>query len=338
MMKKYFTFKLTALTLVSLFFSLPLFAQTTYHQLIDSAMQAYQHKAYQQAGDYFAKAVQRNGGVDLQQNRYNAACSWALANQPTKAFDELNRILSGSGMIKGWDDPTEFHNMMIKDTDFNGLKNDKRWAKLIETSTKRKNLFETKLDKNLVLELAAIKKDDQGLRLQLDKIRKDKGLNSAEEKELWKQINTLDSINLAKVSTLIDQKGWLSPEQVGFVGNQTLFLVIQHANLTVQQKYLPIMRTAVKKGNALAKDLALLEDRVAMREGKNQIYGSQAGIDKETKSYYLYPVIDPDNLDARRATVGLEPIANYLKNFNLSWDLATYKKELPTLEAKVKKK
>ncbi len=313
-------------------------AQTTYHRLIDSAMQAYQNKAYAQAGAYFAQAAQLNGGLALQQNRYNAACSWALAKQKDKAFAELNRILSGKGILKGWDDPAEFHEMLIKDTDFDGLKKDKRWAKLVEVSNQRKKSFEAQLDKNLVAELAKIKKDDQDLRLQLNTIRKDKGLNSAEEKELWKQINSNDSVNVVKISNLIDQKGWLSPAQVGFLGNQTLFLVIQHASLTVQQKYLPMMRLAVQKGNALAKDLALLEDRVAMRVGKSQIYGSQVGIDKDSKSYYLFPVVDPDHLDDRRAKVGLEPISNYLKGFNLNWDLATYKKELPALEAKVKKK
>lgn len=314
-----------------------LFAQK-YHQLVDSAMNFYTAKQYAKAGAYFAKATQLNGNRELQSNRYNAACSWALANQPNLAFKELNDILTGKGMIRSWDDPIEFHEMLIKDTDFNSLKSDKRWAQVVALSLKRKTLFERKIDKALAVELAGIRNDDQALRLKLDTLRKEKGANSLDEKELWKKINTCDSVNLAKILMLIDQKGWLAPEQVGFLGNQTIFLVIQHANLKVQQKYLPIMRLAVKQGKALAKDLALLEDRVAMREGKSQLYGSQTTIDKETKAFFLYPVIDPDHLDDRRATVGLEPIANYLKNFNISWNLAAYKKDLPMLEAKVKKK
>lgn len=336
---KYLMLKFSGLTFIGLLLlTNSLVAQTKYQQSIDSAMNFYNAKQYAKAGAYFAKATKINGNVDLQNNRYNAACSWALANQPDLAFKELNHILSGKGMIRGWDDPTEFHNMLIKDSDFTNIKKDKRWEKIIAESTKRKTLFETKVDQKLANELAIIRKEDQGLRLKLDTIRKEKGPNSDEEKALWKKINSSDSINLAKITKLIDQKGWLSPEQVGYLGNQTIFLVIQHAGLVVQQKYLPMMRQAVQKGSALPRDLALLEDRVAMREGRNQIYGSQTGIDKETKTYYLYPVIDPDHLDDRRATVGLEPIANYLKNFNLPWDLATYKKGLPALEAKVKKR
>jgi hypothetical protein len=336
---KHLLLKFSGLTFIGvLLLTNSLMAQTKYQQSIDSAMHFYDTKQYAKAGAYFAKAAQINGDRDTQNNRYNAACSWSLANQPDLAFKELDNILLGKGMIKGWNDPTDFHNMLLKDADFTNLKKDKRWEKIVEASAKRKTLFETNLDQKLAAELALIRKEDQGLRLRLDTIRKEKGVSSDEEKELWKKINHSDSINLAKIVTLLDQKGWLAPEQVGYMGSQTIFLVIQHAGLAVQQKYLPMMRVAVKKGSALPNDLALLEDRVAMREGKSQIYGSQITADKETKKYYLYPVIDPDHLDDRRATVGLEPIANYLKNFNLTWDLEAYKKELPALEAKAKKK
>ena len=53
------------------------------------------------------------------------------------------------------------------------------------------------------------------------------------------------------------------------------------------------MREAVKKGNAKANSLALLEDRVALRRGGKQIYGSQVTRDSETNEYYVLPLIDP---------------------------------------------
>ncbi len=48
------------------------------------------------------------------------------------------------------------------------------------------------------------------------------------------------------------------------------------------------MREAVKKGNANSSSLALLEDRVALRKGEKQIYGSQIGRDQETESTMFY--------------------------------------------------
>jgi hypothetical protein len=147
-----------------------------------------------------------------------------------------------------------------------------------------------------------------------------------------------DSLNLISIVSILDKHGWLGPEIIGEQGNSTLFLVIQHANITTQQKYLPMMREAVKKGNARPSSLALLEDRVLLRTGKNQIYGSQIGIDSNTNLNYVLPLDDPDNVDKRRAEVGLQPLADYISLWNLTWDVEAYKKELPALIEKENRK
>ncbi len=79
----------------------------------------------------------------------------------------------------------------------------------------------------------------------------------------WKIINEKDSINLIKIKKILDERGWLGADIIGNQGNSTLFLVIQHSDIETQEKYLPMMREAVKKGNANSSSLALLEDRVA---------------------------------------------------------------------------
>lgn len=124
---------------------------------------------------------------------------------------------------------------------------------------------------------------------------------------------------------------------IGNQGNLTLFLVIQHADLETQEEYLPMMREAVKNGNASSRNLALLEDRVALGKGEKQIYGSQVNRDQETGEYYVLPLIDPDNVDKRRADVGLGPIQDYISFWGMTWDVEDYKKKLPEIEAKQKK-
>jgi hypothetical protein len=125
---------------------------------------------------------------------------------------------------------------------------------------------------------------------------------------------------------------------VGRQGNTTLFLVIQHSDQATQEKYLPMMREAVKNGKAQGSDLALLEDRVALGQGKRQIYGSQIGRDPETQIYYVSPLEDPNNVDKRRAEVGLGPLAEYVNYWQMKWDVEQYKKDLPKLEEKMKPK
>jgi hypothetical protein len=311
------------------------FAQTTYFQLIDSAESKYHQKDYPKAGNLYAQAFQKNNNFASQTDRYNAACSWSLANQPDLSFKQLNNIIKDKGIIQGWNDPVDFYKMLISDKDFDNLKKDKRWNNIIEKSSEKKQKFESKINGRLATHLDLIRNSDQNLRLQLDTIRKLKGLNSVEEKELWERINKADSTNLSEIEFVINKYGWPSPKQVGYKANQTIFLVIQHANIAAQKEYLPIMRKAVKEKKALPKDLALLEDRVAMRDGKKQIYGSQIGIDKESKTYYLYPVIDVDNIDTRRAEVGLGSIASYLKGFNLNWNIKAYKNSLPMIEKRI---
>jgi hypothetical protein len=56
-----------------------------------------------------------------------------------------------------------------------------------------------------------------------------------------------------------------------------------------------------------------------MREGKKQIYGSQLTRNNMTGKYELWPVEDEENLDKRRASVGLEPIAKYLERIGVTY-------------------
>jgi hypothetical protein len=45
------------------------------------------------------------------------------------------------------------------------------------------------------------------------------------------------------------------------------------------------------------------------------------------------PIVDVDHVDERRAQVGLQPMAEYLKNWNMSWNVEQYKKNLPASPA-----
>jgi len=124
---------------------------------------------------------------------------------------------------------------------------------------------------------------------------------------------------------------------IGNQGNSTLFLVIQHSDLETQLKYLPMMREAVKLGNTRASSLALLEDRVALGQGKRQIYGSQIGKDQETGEYYVLPLIEPEKINERRKQVGLGTIEEYIKNWDMTWDIDKHKERTKKIESEKKK-
>lgn len=193
---------------------------------------------------------------------------------------------------------------------------------------------ESTRNKELAAILDTIYQEDQKYRVELEAIEKKYGSESKEVQDMWKIIMAKDSINLFKVDKMLGEYGWLGADAVGEPGNLTLFLVVQHAYHKTQLKYLPVMREAVKKGNAKAMHLALLEDRVAIGEGQKQIYGSQLEMDYKTKQYVVSSMIDPDHVDKRRAEVGLEPIAEYLKIWDLTWDVEKFKKRMEEYDAK----
>lgn len=128
-----------------------------------------------------------------------------------------------------------------------------------------------------------------------------------------------DSLNLVRVLAIIDSAGWLGPDEVGGTGSQALFLVLQHADAEpdVQAEYLPVMRDAVAQGKARASDLAMLEDRVAVNHGREQIYGSQV-MWKDGKGSFR-PIADEEHVNERRAAVGLEPLEDYAERFGFHW-------------------
>jgi hypothetical protein len=80
------------------------------------------------------------------------------------------------------------------------------------------------------------------------------------------------------------------------------------------------MKEAVKKGNAKPQDLALLEDRVLTKQGKEQVYGSQVSVDSTGKKSF-FPIKDEANVNKRRAAVGLGPLEDYAKFFGLEYVL-----------------
>jgi hypothetical protein len=179
-----------------------------------------------------------------------------------------------------------------------------------------------RLNQELRRELLAMQEEDQKYRGQISGVEKTKLAPEEKEKRisaLWEKQREIDERNIKRLAEIIDKYGWPGRSLVGKDGSVTAFLVVQHADLEYQKKYFPLLKEAVAKGEADADDAALLEDRILMREGKKQIYGSQLHFNEATKKLELWPIEDEEGVDARRASVGLEPIAEYLKRFGLEY-------------------
>ena len=129
-------------------------------------------------------------------------------------------------------------------------------------------------------------------------------------------------INERKIRAMLDKNGWPDKAIIGERGNRTICNVIQHSDNDIRLKYLPMMKEAVLAKQLSPQLLVRAEDRIATERGDPQIYGGQMKYYPETKSFNVWPVYDPVNVDKRRAEIGLIPIAEHLKNrFDFEWDL-----------------
>lgn len=277
------------------------------------ALSFYESKKYLQSALSYDSLFKLSKGQGLKSDKYNAACSWALAGDIEKAFFYLNETV----IVEKWENLSH----MLSDPDLKSLHHDKRWQQLIDIVKLNKEKAEANLNKPLVALLDTIYNEDQIDRRNIDTIQKQFGWPSKQMDSLWKKINYQDSINLIRVKNIIDTYGWLGPDEVGRQGATTIFLVIQHADSLTQVTYVPKMREAVVKGKAQPQNLALLEDRILTMQGKKQIYGSQVRKNEKTGKNEFFPIQDEANVNKRRASIGLQPLEEYAKFFGIEYVL-----------------
>ena len=150
---------------------------------------------------------------------------------------------------------------------------------------------------------------------------------TAEEK---KEQLSLDSQNLKIVTSYLDKYGWPIPFDIGLIGQRAIGITIQHSPLAVQEKYYPYLVEAYKKDSFLYETLALLEDRINMRNHKFQYYGTQMVIFKGKQ--VLYPAFNIDSLEIYRKQLGFKiTMKDYFKMLNTDWNVSEYKLILPQL-------
>ena len=240
---------------------------------------------------------------------YNAACTAALANEKATAIRFLSKAIDSGWTSLKW---------MIQDGDLASLHEEQGWKEQVERLTKIREEMEKDWNKPLMEELAEIGEKDQRYRRQMRPISDKYGWNSPQMDSLWTLQLPLDSLNTIRILEIIEEFGYPGKSMVGDQAS-TAFLVIQHADIEIQEKYLPILTAAAEKDELRYSSLALLIDRVRMRQNKPQLYGSQLQRNEETGGWEFYYIEDEKNVNKRRTEVGLGPLEDYAKRFGLDY-------------------
>ncbi|WP_431157833.1 DUF6624 domain-containing protein [Winogradskyella poriferorum] len=196
-----------------------------------------------------------------------------------------------------------------------------------ETNNSKTETISKPLQENLIAVLDTIWKAEQLPIRSRDSLMKIYGADHQLVKEQQAIYKKNHILNERKIKQILDTYGWPSKEHAGEDGNWTICNVIQHSDNSVRIDYLPMMRQAVKDKKLEPRFLVRAEDRIATERGDLQIYGGQMKYYPETKSFNLWPVFEPENIDKRRTEIGLDSIAIFLKNrFDFEWDLEEQKR------------
>lgn len=124
-----------------------------------------------------------------------------------------------------------------------------------------------------------------------------------------------DFQNLVIISNFIDQCGIPTLNQVNDVQMAGIWAVLQHSNSKYVLKYMPQLEAAANNGDIKWGTIAMMKDRVLMEQGKPQVFGTQI------LNGQLYKLKDPEYVNKRRKAIGMDPIEDYLKRWELSFDI-----------------
>ena len=123
-------------------------------------------------------------------------------------------------------------------------------------------------------------------------------------------ILAVDGEHLGRLKEIVSQYGWPGRSLVGADGAEAAWLLVQHAPSPFMKHCLPLLEDAVEAGESEARHYAYLYDRVQVKDGNLQRYGTQY---KFTQEGVLErePLADPESVDERRVSLGLPTMEEY---------------------------
>jgi hypothetical protein len=150
---------------------------------------------------------------------------------------------------------------------------------------------------------------DQGSRMTIGMLYQDKQMGKPVTDQQLKDAERAaienDKVLQGELDELVARCGWPTTSGYGDKAPQYASFIVQHADLPFQERYLPMMQAAADAGELAQRHVAMLVDRMLMRKGLPQRYGSQ--LTSKDGALVVYPIEDPERVDARRTAVGMVP-------------------------------
>ncbi len=164
-------------------------------------------------------------------------------------------------------------------------------------------------------QLKQLLKDDQLIREEFQAKRAAataKGtIDIAMERAFNVKATRVDIKNQLALDEIVAACGWPTAKIFNNSGLHAAFLIVQHANLDYQLKYFQRIENSHEKGEIPSFFFVILLDRMLVRQGKPQKYGTQYTSDEKGLRVLVLPIEDPDGLNERRVKIGMSVIPGY---------------------------
>ena len=162
--------------------------------------------------------------------------------------------------------------------------------------------------RNYATDLAAMRVADQSMRGHFP-LRPDPSISP----RLGNASELIDRTNARRLKILLKRCGWPLTSKYGKEASADAWLLVQHADhdREFQRHALVLLGRAVSIGEARGGDLAYLSDRLAVTEGRPQLYGTQFTGFEDCK-LVLAPIDSREAVNARRRAIpGMPTLEEY---------------------------
>jgi len=168
-------------------------------------------------------------------------------------------------------------------------------------------VVDAQTDEKLRSELLAMRDRDQAAREACDKGTTDDRITC-----YVKFAEDDDRPNTERLKAILKAGGFPDAKAVGKDGVEAFYLILQHsADIELKKQCLEHITKAFEAKLLAPISYANFTDRLLVNLGKPQVYGSNFEL-KDGK-LVMSATEDLNNLDKRRAKIGLPPIADYVK-------------------------
>lgn len=284
------------------------FAQSQ-KQLLAKAEEKLKKGEFKESVKLFEKAFSVEEGTAY--HYYRAAIASALAGDQDNAFDFLeNSIEKGFKRIK----------IIREEKAFQPLYPDPKWQTLLiglENSIKD---YEKSFSKAQRRSLMEWQEEDQDSRKSWLEQEEQFGVNSPQADSLLLVTKALDRSHTDSLKKFIKKFGFPKRDSVGPEGVFTVFLISQHSSdLELQKITFNYLKEAAERKDIDPESFAVYADKLRQKEGKPQLYGTLIITNPKTRKKELYQIEDEENLEARRESMDLEPIEDFVKKAKINY-------------------